>query len=256
MQKINRLKKALTKAWGANALAGHVIMGMAGLGIVAIDILYFVRFPSIETMMGFSAFVIFPPLLLSAQGMDKRTETVPSFILTFATSVVFGIFIGALILAGFIPVENGQKVQTLSTFVTLIIGISICVSYWTVGQMSRNQVDATIAVWGGGNIPPNTQAFICLLKLEQEHSRARKLVENLVTLRHGIVVAEGGLLDQAVEILCADPSRDDTGRAEIKILTAKVRVEISGWVGLIGANGANAGERNPSALRHLTGRRV
>ena len=228
---------------GSNGFRGHLIMGSVGFLVVATDVLWFRRLPSVEAMIGFSAFVVFPPLLLSAQGMDKETEELPLFILTFATSSVFGIFVGMIVLTN-VTSNDMQSVQTISTVWTLATGIAVCVSYWTVGQMSRNQVAAIVAVYA--DLPPNTKAFLCLLQLERYHGRTRTLVEALMTHRHRAVLFDGGLLDQAVVKVCE--GRDQEEVAEIHTLAGEVREEIRAWATRMAVG--DGGTR--SAMKHLT----
>ena len=234
--------------WGANALSGHLIMALIGIAIAALDLFFFKRLPSVETMMGFAAFVIFPPLLLSAQGMDKESEELPLFVLTFATSTVFGIFLGMLIFAGAIPKDSLQSIQTVSTIWTLLTGIAVCVSYWTVGQMSRNQVAAIVAVYG--DFPPHTKHFLCMLQMERFHAKTRKIVELLLTLQHKLILDKGGLLDQAVEKVCSN--RDEEGKQLVREMGEQVRREILCWSEWVRAKGNHDGANSPSALKHLS----
>ncbi len=127
--------------WGNNSLYGHVLFLIIGASISGIDVMIFHASSSMGALGIFSAFAVFPPLLLPAKGNCPSKEKVQLFVLTFAVSLVFGTFfgqLGFLFLAGQLGIEVVETPYTLATLLTLTVATAVCISYWTVSQMSRS----------------------------------------------------------------------------------------------------------------------
>jgi len=152
--------------WGVNAWKGHLVMFATGSMLSGADIWGFHNIPGANLLGLLSAFVVFPPLLLPARGICPVEERKQMFVLTFATSSIFGIFGGVLVHASLarkvfhLTLDSADG--SISTIYTLAAAFAVGISYWTVGYMSRDlqrQIKDSC-----GHFPPKVNRLIGILE--------------------------------------------------------------------------------------------
>ena len=210
-----KVKRSWFSSWSANSLRGQLIMVLGvGFGVVSgIDILYFKVLPDINAVGLLAAFVVFPPLLLAAKGMDI-SERIPAFILTFMTSSVLGVFGGVIVWSIILDVfrdifgillfgvDSAALEPSLKSFSAVYTGaaaIAVCISYWSVGQMSRDFIDRVAAQQG--HFPHQVNRLCGILTAMNLQALERDITEALLEYRFTSVIAPDGILDRAIEAI-------------------------------------------------------
>ena len=127
--------KTIREWFDANALKGHAAMISTGTLLCALDVFMFQRMPNLTVAALVTAVLIIPPFSLPAWGYDKG-EQKQKYIITFAISILFGCVFG-LIFGQMTGKQLEEDFLSLSGVAIFAVGVSVSLSFWTVGHMSR-----------------------------------------------------------------------------------------------------------------------
>ncbi len=164
--------------WGVNALRGHIVMLIFGSIFPTIGVFGFHVYPDLGLLAVSFGFVVFAPLLLPSRGISSKKERIQKWILTFATSSVFGLMAGLMLcvpVAKMLGITLTLSILTPSTVWTWVAAVAVCIAYWTCGHMSR---DYYLARAGNGAYTPQIWR-IHLLLLVPEPGLADEYLEKL-----------------------------------------------------------------------------
>ena len=110
-------------------------MMLVGIALTTIDIFVFSRIANLTVAAIITAVLIIPPFSLPAWGYDKA-EGKQKFIITFTISIIFGCIFG-LMFGQLAARKLEEDLFSISGIAIFAVGVSVSLSFWTVGHMSR-----------------------------------------------------------------------------------------------------------------------
>jgi hypothetical protein len=149
-------------------------MILVGAVFVAADLFWHQKVHDIRLAMAVAAMAIFATLRLPAAGMD-RSEWFELWILTFAPSLVFGTVFGGVLGMFFFP-EVPVGTGGFSGVASIAALISIYVSYYMVGYLSREARQNSFLIKVGTSRGYALKGVLAMLKVQGEHVTADKII--------------------------------------------------------------------------------